>query len=495
MLPPLIKRRRKSEPQKLVGTAASAVQPSAARRCSPSSARSACRTADGGWPHFGSPYYDRQGERGVTIALVALAIVAIIAMAGLSIDIGTLYQANAEAQRTADAAALAAARFISLSGITGDPANLSGQWGAVCTTATTTATTVASQNLIGGAAPTTVTVTYLASDGSSCPPPGAFGVNPMVTVKVTQANLPTYFSRIWGASGRSVSATATAEAFNPSGSDVFAGGTVVPVQPRCVKPWMVPNSDPAHPGTPFVSTADGTIQSPGINVGAGTATIGEAINLIPDCAGNPAPCGPPAGPPVNPFTGTGGNLQYLPGVPGTSAAVPSCANANPYQDAVAGCDQTTAYQCGVAYATTVTPNQVDLTENPSGPTGDTAVATQCLINESSGTTDQLNVGVYPYQIKAGTGNPLNANGNLITSSPSIVSLPIVDTSVPMVFVASKASVTIVGFLQVFVNFVNPANGYLNVTVLNVAGCGNAVPSGTPALYGSSPVPVRLVTPP
>ena len=51
--------------------------------------------------------------------LVALAMIAIIAMAALSIDVITLYLAREEAQRSADAGALAAARVISLSGITG----------------------------------------------------------------------------------------------------------------------------------------------------------------------------------------------------------------------------------------------------------------------------------------------------------------------------------------------------------------------------------------
>lgn len=63
----------------------------------------------------------RSRERGFTMALVTVALVTIIALAALSIDIGTLYQAKAEAQRAADAAALTAARMISISGITGDP--------------------------------------------------------------------------------------------------------------------------------------------------------------------------------------------------------------------------------------------------------------------------------------------------------------------------------------------------------------------------------------
>ncbi len=74
----------------------------------------------------------RSRERGVTMALVALAMVSIIAMAALSIDVGTLYQAKDEAQRTADAAALAAARVISISGITGDPSNISNSWQPAC---------------------------------------------------------------------------------------------------------------------------------------------------------------------------------------------------------------------------------------------------------------------------------------------------------------------------------------------------------------------------
>ena len=56
-------------------------------------------------------------QRGFTMAFVAITMVAIISMAALSIDIGTLYEAKAEAQRAADAAALAAAQVISTSGL------------------------------------------------------------------------------------------------------------------------------------------------------------------------------------------------------------------------------------------------------------------------------------------------------------------------------------------------------------------------------------------
>ena len=193
-----------------------------------------------------SPHH---AERGITMVLVAIAMVAIIAMAALSIDVITLYLAREEAQRSADAAALAAARVISLSGITGtaNPAADPASWTKICGAAgaaTQTAQAVAIQNSVGSSAGTS-TVTYAAGGSSStdCSTlPAAFGVNPMVTVQVTRASLPTFFSRIWGNTANSVSATATAEAFNPSYSLTYSnsGGpptSITPVEPRCVKPY------------------------------------------------------------------------------------------------------------------------------------------------------------------------------------------------------------------------------------------------------------------
>jgi Flp pilus assembly protein TadG len=464
---------------------------------------------------------EREKERGVTIALVAVAMVSIIAMAALSIDIGTLYQAKAEAQRAADAAALAAARVISISGITGDPNNAAGGWQPTCSAtgaATVTATAVAQAqwNLVGGAQPSTVKVTYgpgaVATDCSTLAGATSFSVNPTVTVYVQQATLPTFFGRIFslvtgGTSTNSgVSATATAEVFNPSNSGSYAsGGQMVPVQPRCVKPWIVPNKDPANPALAFVGTTggptEGAIVNPGMLVnGVGTGVIGETFTLAADCA-VAGPCSPLPNPTPQATTGPPATLQYLPGLaPLSSAAVPSCATTNPYQGAIAGCDQTTAYQCGVTGS--LAPNQVDFTENPivpTGPTGDTSTAVQCLIHESApfagNGQDTLVMTSLPYQIQAGTANPIPGmtSGTVISSSTSIVSLPIYDQTIALGG-GTQPPVNIVGFLQVFINYVD-ANGNPNVTVLNVAGCGNGVIAGTPSLNGTSPVPVRLITPP
>src|ERR1700722_17724114 len=109
----------------------------------------------------------RDREQGVTLALVAIGIFSVIAMAALSIDVGTLYEANAEAQRAADAAALAAARVLSASGLTGDPANTSGTWSTIFVPATQTAQAAANQNMVGGAAPTNVIVSFISGDQQS----------------------------------------------------------------------------------------------------------------------------------------------------------------------------------------------------------------------------------------------------------------------------------------------------------------------------------------
>lgn len=111
-------------------------------------------------------------EHGITMILVAIAMVAIVAMAALSIDVVTLYLAREEAQRSADAAALAAARVISISGITGaattdtDPT----YWQAICGgntgVATQAAQAVGTQNSVGNVA-ATVTVTYSAGNGGT----------------------------------------------------------------------------------------------------------------------------------------------------------------------------------------------------------------------------------------------------------------------------------------------------------------------------------------
>jgi Flp pilus assembly protein TadG len=499
-------------------------------------------------------------ERGVTMILVAVAMVAIIAMAALSIDVVTLYLAKEEAQHSADAAALGAAKTLSLSGITGDPTNQSGNWGLICGPddgtnglAARVAKAIATQSTIGGNIPSTINVTYSAgsastsagvADCASISNPTLFGINPVVTVQVIRSSVPSFFSRIWGSAGTQVSATASAEVFNSSNSaSVGTSGTITPVQPRCMKPWIVPNWDPLNPvsagtfctGTnckSFVSLADGSIVNPGMSINGGliggvpatTGVIGERFTIVPDCStGNTASCTPSTTGIQANSPGSGGaippppNLEYLPGQTlYASSSVPSAASGgNFYQQAVAGCDQTTVYYCGVPSASPVGngPNMVDLGVNPVDDTTDGVTA---LIHESNAFSNSQPTGqdtlgpystpfdsptAYPFQIFPGSRNPTGlANTTPITASNSIVSLPIFDPTgntfpPPPPPISAPVPVTIVGFLQVFINAVDQY-GNVDVTVLNVAGCGNGAttPVGA-AISANSPVPVRLITPP
>src|ERR1700726_3696026 len=113
----------------------------------------------------------RHWERGITMVLVAMGMVALIAMAALSIDVVTLYVVREEAQRAADAGALAAARVISISGVTGTAGsdNDASSWSKICggdtSIASLTAKAAAQENSVGGTA-ATVTVKYSSGSGS-----------------------------------------------------------------------------------------------------------------------------------------------------------------------------------------------------------------------------------------------------------------------------------------------------------------------------------------
>src|SRR3989475_10128232 len=112
----------------------------------------------------GCAFKSRERERGVTILIVAISLMAILAMSALAIDIVALYVSEGDAQRTADAAALAGAKSFVTSGFTsgqlGDPTS-GGAQSLVCNGssgyADLEAQAVANRNPISGVAATTVT--------------------------------------------------------------------------------------------------------------------------------------------------------------------------------------------------------------------------------------------------------------------------------------------------------------------------------------------------
>ena len=331
----------------------------------------------------------------------------------------------------------------------------------------------------------------------------------MVTVQVVRNSLPTFFSRMWGRTGNSVSASATAEVFNPSNSGAVgngATGTITAVQPRCVKPWIIPNIDPLNPNdscsnsatcNKFVDPLTGQVMHPGTTTSGGapaaSGVIGETFWIEPDCHhtggtcrlrnGSPMPNWYSAAPPgVTAFLEPPPSVEYLPGEApiATPVALPACASGNPYEEAIGGCDQSTVYHCGVQHSSLGNPNRVDLSENPSSGTNDTLNGVKCLIHETDETDtapsgqDSMDLTSYPFKILSGTNNPMLGGalaGSAISNSPSVVSLPIYDPNADVISGSGISPVTIIGFLQVFINRVDPW-GNVQVTVLNVAGCSN-----------------------
>jgi hypothetical protein len=212
----------------------------------------------------------RRSERGQTILLVAISMVSLLAMAALAIDVVTLYVARTEVQRAADAAALAGAKAIADSGVTTLPSG-DGNLGNAITLAQSMATSAITA-VLSATAPLNNPV---AGNSPALVGLPAFNFvpnnNPTVTVVVQQTNLPTFFARIFGQTAATTSASATAEAYNPSNMATFT-----PIAPRCVKPWLVVNKDPGS-GAAFISATGG--------INSGSGVIGETFYLASGCSG------------------------------------------------------------------------------------------------------------------------------------------------------------------------------------------------------------------
>src|SRR5262249_41628398 len=224
-----------------------------------------------------------QRQRGQTIALVALSMVSLLAVAALAIDLTTLYVAKGEIQRAADSSALAGAKAFVDSGVTTNPTN-TGLQAVSQQLANSYAVAAALQNKVAGSPAQMV--------GSPTLNLGLLG-NPRITVQLQKTNLPVFFARIFGSSSAAVSASATAEAYNPAFSQ-SNGGSLVPAAPKCVKPFLVPNVDPKSAPVPFVNEATGLVNQ-------GQASLGEHIILSSACiGGGQSPSGCKLPPPNNP---------------------------------------------------------------------------------------------------------------------------------------------------------------------------------------------------
>jgi hypothetical protein len=109
--------------------------------------------------------------------------------------------------------------------------------------------------------------------------------------------------------------------------------------------------------------------------------------------------------------------------------------------------------------------------------------------------DAVDVTNFPFEIDAGSTHNGVAAGTQVTTSRSVVTIPVYH-SVPGSPPATTA-VEVMGFVQAFVDSVNAVTGEPTIHILNVSACSaSARASGGPAvgLGEGSAVPVRLIHP-
>jgi len=414
------------------------------------------------------------------VAVVMLFVVG--AMAALSIDVVTLYTARSEAQLAADSAALAGARVLASSGMTSRPADATLATNAEAL-ASKVVVQVAQNNEVGGKNPAASDITVSFSNPGS----GTSGTNPLVTVRVQRTDLPTFFARIWGSKPLAVAASATAEAYNPSGANAV-GVPKIPVAPICVKPWLLPNKDPSPGGTTIFSLPNGGITNVGLlgfTSATGMTRLRDAC-VGGDCSVVPLPI-PTA-------------WKYYPGDTATTfqpptLALPACAPAlsTPYEESVAGCIQTPIACNGTA--------NIDTSNYGPARNTETRDAVNCLTHSTANAGDSVDPASIPppFEFLAGVDNPVVQTGALsagtdVMVSDSLVTVPVFDsTGTP-----PTSPVTIIGFVQLFLNSDGISNsppniGHVKTTIINMAGCGTSA-AGPPILgNGASPVAVRLIS--
>ena len=410
-------------------------------------------------------------QRGSTLFFVAVGLVAFIGLMGIAIDLVALYVGKSEAQRSADAAALAGATVFVTTGCT----SLATGCAAAETVATNQAINIGQVNKVGGAAPTITAgnVTYDLSHAG----------DPLITV-VVNATLPTFFMKIFGVNTANISATATAEAFNPSGSP----GSGPPLCVSCLKPFLVPNCDsnhaaPANPsctgkgndtgnqGGAFIK-ADGSIANPGVYP---AGVVGEPWTLHTDQ--NPSHWYEVA------FDCSQSGSNFATDVQKCSTNVFNCGSSLCVLDGKKVGPNNHAVGCLISYGASCNSQNTTSTDS---------------ITVSAGNTP-------PYTITAGSGNPFFPAGSHITQSASLVTVPVFNGAD---IKSGGATVTIVGYLQIFIKGIthNGKDDFIDAVILNVSSCG--VGGGTCGASGGSGqgnggtvsgggagfIPVRLVHP-
>jgi Putative Flp pilus-assembly TadE/G-like len=400
----------------------------------------------------------RANERGATLLIVAVAMVGLLAVCAFAIDLANFYLARAEAQRAADAAALAGATiFVSTS------CTSAGNCSSFEGSARQQAEWIGDQNYIAGKAASIqggdVTFSY--------PNPQ----EPQITV-IARSSVPTFFAKIFGISTANVSATATAEAYNPSGGDA-------PVGAACLRPFLVPDCDPtpthSSPINPNCPTGYGN-QGYFFDTSTSPPTIEHPGNYPNGVIGMPWQLHTAAAP----------SQWYLVGFKGSP---PSSGSA--LRQHIEECTPA-PLACGDQLTTANGKN-----------VGPTDQGTNALINASG---DGFNRGQDSIDTSVGPpfailGGPNNPNPALVgktfydySESPSVVTVPVYNG---VSLNPGGSTVQIDGYMQVFIEDAvhNGNDDYIDIIILNISSCGGSSGGGggNPIVAaGGSSIPIRLI---
>ncbi len=446
-----------------------------------------------------------ESELGVTLWLVAFGLIALLGVMALAIDLGLLYVARNEAQRAADSAALAGADVFYTSACTDLTGSNACDSQAVRTTAAQDAMLAAAQNYVAGQAASVNCPEYAdpSLGSTSCPDiefsdPTANGTEPQISVTVRRTGIHTIFAQVFGAGLQSVSATATAEAYNPNG-----GNTLTSVS--CVSPFLVPNCNPTTSTSGTINSLCGypadyfmvpnsTSLNPGVigeqwDLHTGDATASDAAvpsewftdavtpsqgsggsaleNAIQEC--QPLTCG--EGVPAVPGKKVGPvdqGLQSRIGLsPDTIVVNPNGDNIPPYQ-IYAGASNPLV-QAGVIRVGA----PIDPSQSPS-------VATLAVYDGAI-----CGVGTLPNgQVPTTTNSDCLSSGQ---NANSISTMPKTTVNGQPVY-----GQVVIGWMQVFIQ--QASGDAVPTIILNTSYCGGGTtpPVGT---QGATPIPIRLITGP
>lgn len=414
-------------------------------------------------------------DLGVSIIVIAVGMVFILGMAGLGVDLASLYVARSQAQRAADAAALAGAQYWATNGCA---SGINGNISSGCQTmAIERAEAVGDKNLIAGVSPSIQDTDITFPSLSTSDPQ----IHVVAARNTAHGNpMPTFFVKIFGIDTANVSASATAEAYN-------ATGQAAPIGSKCVKPWLLPDCDPntlQSTPNPYCQDSKGNTDAGSYftSTGVDQSIIGQTITLKP---GSPSSAsGPSEFYPV-----------YVQPASNSVSSCPSCASNQVSSGSNSGdlyrqnieCCMTQPLVCGSMTIESINGNMV----------GPTSQGVECLIHEGTGNTGgqdtyDPSTGV----ITAGSSNPYGLTG-AISTSDSIVTVPIYDGQVlcPGGSTSSNGtcntslSVQVEGFMQLFIKDVGAPQGTVTAYVMALVSCSGGVSGSGDNGGGGSPQPV------